>query len=131
MWYTLYDSQAKVFRAIGEQWKGAGALLSNAYSQLAFPITARRAEAISEALHRMFKEYPKPEFGIESIFLDEDTAVGVEQTTVLDLPFARLLRFRKMGDAPKTAHMSDCLIVAPLSGHYATMLRDTIKGMLV
>ena len=131
MWYTLYDSQVKVFRAIGEQWKGAGALWSNAYSQLAFPITARRAEAISEALHRMFKEYPKPEFGIESIFVNEETAVGVEQTTVLDLPFARLLRFRKMGDAPKTAHMSDCLIVAPLSGHYATLLRDTVKGMLV
>ena len=130
MWYTLYNSQAKVFRAIGEQWKAASSLWDNAYAKMALPITARRAGALAESMHRMFKEYPKPEFGIQSIFLDESTAVGVEQETVVDLPFARLLRFRKTGTTP-TKHMSDCFIVAPLSGHYATLLRDTVKGMLV
>lgn len=130
MWYTLYNSQAKVFRAIGEQWKAASSLWDNAYAKMALPITARRAGALAESMHRMFKEYPKPEFGIQSIFLDESTAVGVEQETILDAPFARLLRFRKTGTTP-TKHMSDVLIVAPLSGHYATLLRDTVKGMLV
>lgn len=130
MWYTLYNSQARMFRAIGEQWNMAGSLWGNAYAQLAFPFTSRRVEALAESMHRMFKEYPKPEFGIQSIFVGQDVAVGVEETVVQETPFARLLRFRKVEGAT-TEHMSDCLIVAPLSGHYATLLRDTVKGMLV
>ena len=130
MWYTLYNSQSKIFRAIGEQWKVASSMWDNAYAKIAAPTTSRRASAMAESMHRMFKEYPKPEFGIQSIFLNETTAVGVQEHVVLDAPFARLLRFQKTGTTP-TEHMSDCLIVAPLSGHYATLLRDTVKGMLV
>ena len=130
MWYTLYNSQAKIFRAIGEQWKTASSMWDKAYAKMAAPTTSRRAGALAESMHRMFKEYPKPEFGIQSIFLDETTAVGVQEHVVFDSPFARLLRFQKIGTV-STKHMSDCLIVAPLSGHYATLLRDTVKGMLV
>lgn len=130
MWYTLYNSQAKMLRSIGEQWRGAGALWANAYVEKAFPITVRYATAVAESLHRMVKEYPKPEFGIQSIFLEDDTAVGVQEHVLVDAPFARLLRFSKT-QGPTTQHMSDCFIVAPLSGHYATLLRDTVKGMLV
>lgn len=130
MWYTLYNTQAKIFRTIGERWKGTNLLWEGAYAQKALPITTRYATALAESLHRMFKEYPKPEFGIQSISLDEKTVASVEQETVADTPFVRLIRFRKTG-TPSTKHMSDCFIVAPLSGHYATLLRDTVKGMLV
>ena len=130
MWYTFYNSQARVFRAIGEHWKTASSMWDTTYAKLVLPITARRAGALAESMHRMFKEYPKPEFGIQSISLDEETVVGVEENVLIDTPFARLLRFRKTNTA-HTTHMSDCFIVAPMSGHYATLLRDTVKGMLV
>ncbi|MBV1918440.1 MAG: polyhydroxyalkanoate depolymerase, partial [Sphingomonadaceae bacterium] len=68
----------------------------------------------------------KPAFGIETITVD-GTAHSVTQSTVLHKPFANLLRFSHEGladDAPRL------LIVAPMSGHYATLLRGTVARML-
>lgn len=130
MWYTLYNQQARIFRAFGESLRGSNAMWNTALVRQFLPNSLRHSSATTEALHRMFKEYPQPEFGITSVFLDESTPIGVVQTTLLDLPFVRLLEFKKTG-GPTTEHKSDCLIVAPLSGHYSTLLRDTVKGMLI
>ena len=67
----------------------------------------------------------KPEFGLESTIVDGRT-VAVHEEIVLRKPFGQLKRFRREGveDSPRL------LIVAPMSGHYATLLRGTVERML-
>lgn len=70
--------------------------------------------------------YGKPEFGIAEVEIDGKSH-EVMESTVLKRPFGDLLRFRVEGagdDRPKL------LIVAPMSGHYATLLRGTVERML-
>jgi poly(3-hydroxybutyrate) depolymerase len=67
----------------------------------------------------------KPEFGIDRVLVDGKT-VPVAEEVVLRKPFGQLKRFRREGieGGPKL------LIVAPMSGHYATLLRGTVERML-
>jgi poly(3-hydroxybutyrate) depolymerase len=67
----------------------------------------------------------KPEFGLESTIV-EGRVVPVREEIVLRKPFGQLKRFRREGveGGPKL------LIVAPMSGHYATLLRGTVERML-
>ena len=76
----------------------------------------------------MTRRYGKPEFGITSAEVD-GRRVGVSEEVVWQKPFCSLLHFRR--DLPKD-HSPDpkVLIVAPLSGHYATLLRGTVEAML-
>ena len=67
----------------------------------------------------------KPEFGIETTIVAGDE-VAVHEEIVLRKPFGQLKRFRREGieDSPRL------LIVSPMSGHYATLLRGTVERML-
>ncbi|HEY0445024.1 MAG TPA: polyhydroxyalkanoate depolymerase [Allosphingosinicella sp.] len=67
----------------------------------------------------------KPEFGLETTIVDGKT-VTVTEEVVLRKPFGQLKRFRREGieGSPRL------LIVAPMSGHYATLLRGTVERML-
>jgi poly(3-hydroxybutyrate) depolymerase len=67
----------------------------------------------------------KPEFGIDSVVVDGRT-VAVSEEIVLRKAFGQLKRFRREGveTGPKL------LIVSPMSGHYATLLRGTVERML-
>jgi poly(3-hydroxybutyrate) depolymerase len=67
----------------------------------------------------------KPEFGLESTIVDGKT-VAVHEEIVLRKPFGQLKRFRREGveNSPRL------LIVAPMSGHYATLLRGTVERLL-
>ena len=67
----------------------------------------------------------KPAFGLESTVVD-GVEVAVREDIVMQMPFGQLKRFVKDGieNAPKL------LIVAPMSGHYATLLRGTVERML-
>ena len=136
MFYALYDQQQKLFQRTGHLYDSVHNWWSFPPLGAHFPFTTRFVQSTAEALYRMMKEYPKPEFGITSVYIPSDARVDptVENTRVLqetieDRSFSRLLKFTKP-DFPTTKHASDVLIVAPLSGHYATLLRDTVKSML-
>jgi poly(3-hydroxybutyrate) depolymerase len=89
---------------------------------------ARNVSAAAELFERMTRRYGKPVFGFHSVEVD-----GVEtpilQEYVWQKPFCRLLRFRREfeGAAPRQAKL---LIVAPMSGHYATLLRGAVEAFL-
>src|SRR6185312_1256577 len=93
----------------------------------------RRISAGLDLLHRLAKDYEKPEFGIHSVDID-GVAVAVQQRIALEKPFCRLLRFKRFSDdLPMLSRMKDqptVLVVAPLSGHHATLLRDTVRELL-
>src|SRR5690606_14362853 len=82
---------------------------------------------------RIGKDYEKPAFDIHSIEIDGNICPVVEKVA-LDRPFCRLLRFKRhTDDAGSISEMKGqptVLIVAPLSGHHATLLRDTVRTML-
>ena len=75
------------------------------------------------------RRYGKPEWGINSTTIDGKTAKVTPQT-VLALPFCNLVRFTRSGKAAANRDDPKVLIVAPMSGHYATLLRGTVKAML-
>ncbi|TWI01035.1 poly(3-hydroxybutyrate) depolymerase [Luteimonas cucumeris] len=94
---------------------------------------ASRLAANYELFYRIGKDYEKPEFGIHSIDI-EGHKVPVVEIEALSKPFCKLLRFKRYtDDAGNIADLKDdpiVLVVAPLSGHHATLLRDTVRTLL-
>ena len=74
------------------------------------------------------RRYAKPEFGLSSTLVDGVDTPVVEEV-VWAKPFCRLLQFRRMLPASRVDDPK-VLIVAPMSGHYATLLRGTVEVML-
>ncbi len=89
----------------------------------------RAAAASCEMFERLTRRYGKPEFGIDSIEVKGE-AVEIAELDVLARPFCTLKRFRRRGRAQSLAPLPRLLIVAPLSGHYATLLRGTVRALL-
>ena len=78
-----------------------------------------------ELMSRFEITHVRPEFGIDSVRVG-NREVAVTTETVLDLPFGKLLRFAKDIDTRQPR----VLLLAPLSGHFATLLTGTIKTLL-
>ncbi|WP_082491086.1 polyhydroxyalkanoate depolymerase [Aureimonas sp. Leaf454] len=89
---------------------------------------ARRITAMAEVFERSTRVYGKPQFGLNETVVN-GLRVPVVDKPVWQKPFARLLHFER--ELPKT-HKKDprFLIVAPMSGHYATLLRGTVEALL-
>ena len=69
--------------------------------------------------------HERPPYHIDSV-REGNRDVPVVEEVVLSLPFGSLLRFRKDSDAPQ----AKVLVVAPMSGHFATLLRNTVATLL-
>ena len=85
----------------------------------------RKISAACEVMSRMRLTHSRPAYGITSITVGDDTFPVVEEQT-LSLPFGTLLHFKKEG----VSGQPPVLLVAPLSGHFATLLRDTARTLL-
>jgi poly(3-hydroxybutyrate) depolymerase len=94
---------------------------------------SQRLSASYDLMHRLGKDYEKPEFGIRTIGVD-GVEVAVHERIEVKKPFCDLIRFKRLTDdaatLDKIKDQPVVLIVAPLSGHYATLLRDTARTML-
>ena len=94
---------------------------------------AARIAAGYELLYRIGKDYEKPAFDITSVEAHGDTVPVVEKV-VMEKPFCRLLRFKRHSDRAQVleAFKRDpaVLVVAPLSGHHSTLLRETVRALL-
>ena len=85
----------------------------------------RSAAAGLRLAQRLTQSYDKPAFGITSVVVHEHT-VAIEEECVLDMPFCKLLHFKKHS----RQEMPKLLLIAPMAGHYATLLRDTVRDSL-
>jgi poly(3-hydroxybutyrate) depolymerase len=125
MLYDAYEMQrsllagASTLANIGADWLNNPANPLS-YSQMG-PIMASALDVFAHASALR----GKPEFGLETTIVD-GSAVAVTEEIVLRKPFGQLKRFRREGveNSPKL------LLVAPMSGHYATLLRGTVERML-
>lgn len=89
----------------------------------------RPVGAACELLTRMSLSHTRPAFGIHSMSTAEGDIPVVEET-VMSTPFGTLLHFRKLEAAAPSVAMPSVLVVSPLSGHFATLLRDTVSTLL-
>ncbi len=102
----------------------ADALQNSPFVPAAFQPFFGHAKGISTLWERATRSYPKPEFGIKETFLGEER-IAISQETMWRKPFCNLEHFARDTNRidPKV------LMVAPMSGHYATLLRGTVKTM--
>ncbi|MFY9509403.1 MAG: polyhydroxyalkanoate depolymerase [Rubrivivax sp.] len=133
MLYQLYETQRALMSPFSEFASAAAKLYDHPLSPFAHTPMAQRVSAGFDLLHRLAKEYEKPEFNITAASVD-GVQVAVQQHVAVEKPFCRLLRFKRFTDDPQAlATMKSqptVLVVAPLSGHHATLLRDTVKSLL-
>ena len=96
------------------------------------PITytpfGRNMAAGAELFERMTRRYGKPIFGLDSATVDGHE-VAVTEEVVWERPFGRLLHFVR-AEPWRDQPQAKLLVVAPMSGHYATLLRGTVEAFL-
>jgi poly(3-hydroxybutyrate) depolymerase len=86
----------------------------------------RRVSAALDVFSRLRLTHSRPDYGITAVGQAQDT-VPVQEEVTLSLPFGQLLHFKK-STSPES--QPKVLLVAPLSGHFATLLRDTVRTLL-
>jgi poly(3-hydroxybutyrate) depolymerase len=125
MLYQLYEMQHRVLAPFNSLAEQASDLFGSPASPFFYTPLARNLWAYYDLLARITRRYEKPAFGIDQVAVG-GKVVPVREEVVLERPFCRLLRFHRkgVGAAPRV------LVFAPLSGHYATLLRDTVRTLL-
>jgi poly(3-hydroxybutyrate) depolymerase len=128
MFYQLYELN----HAMMAPWRAAADAMRLAYANPLNPIShtyvGRAAAAGLEVFERTTRRYGKPEFGLPETVVD-GVPVAVQERIVWREPFCNLIHFERA--VPKgRASDPKVLIVAPMSGHYATLLRGTVEALL-
>ena len=133
MLYQIYETQRALMSPFSEFASASAKLYDHPLSPFAHTPMAERISASFDLLHRLAKEYEKPPFNITAATV-EGVEVAVQEQVALTKPFCRLLRFKRFTDNPKALDtmksQPTVLVVAPLSGHHSTLLRDTVKSLL-
>ena len=133
MLYQIYETQRSFMEPFADYALATSKLYSNPHLPLQKTTFAQRMSASFDLMYRLAKDYEKPEFGITSVDVD-GVEVAIHERVELRKPFCELRRFKRFSDDPATLGelktQPVVLIVAPLSGHYATLLRDTVRSML-
>jgi poly(3-hydroxybutyrate) depolymerase len=126
MLYEAYQAQNDVLapvRLIAETFRG---FLDQPWPLVGNAPLVRTAAAAMELLSNAGMSHRRPEFGIRTVMI-EGKEVAVSEEIVASEPFCDLLHFRKDA-APEEPRI---LVVAPLSGHFATLLRGTVQTFLL
>lgn len=125
MLYQLYDLQHAAMTPLRLVAEATQATFQNPFFPGSYTKAGRALAAGAELLERTTRRWGKPEFGLPTTTVN-GREVKVTEVPVLEKPFGTLLRFERAvpSDHPKV------LLVAPLSGHYATLLRGTVKQLM-
>lgn len=133
MIYQLYEFQRALLSPLTAWAQASAESFVNPANPLSMLPGADRVAAGYELLYRLGKKYEKPEFGIKTVRSNNRDIPIVEQT-ILEKPFCKLLRFKRYADDAETISLlkdePSVLVCAPLSGHHATLLRDTVRTLL-
>ena len=133
MLYQIYETQRALMAPFSEFASASAKLYDHPLSPFARLPMAERISAGFDLLHRLAKEYEKPPFGITAATVN-GVEIAVQEQVALHKPFCRLLRFKRFTDSSKALDVMKeqptVLVVAPLSGHHSTLLRDTVKSLL-
>jgi poly(3-hydroxybutyrate) depolymerase len=123
--YDLMESMRNT-----NQWLGATARAFGSYPAMALTTNPmiEWAKAWGEVTERSFaRMVTKPDWGIPSVTAEDGKDHTVRVMTLVEKPFGNLIHFKVPGRAPRPRRV---LLVAPMSGHYATLLRKTVISLL-
>jgi poly(3-hydroxybutyrate) depolymerase len=125
MIYQIHDLQMATLRPFSIQARMVRKLYSSSYNPWSYGPIGRYIRGSMELIERQTDVYEKPEFGFTEVLVGGEM-VEVKVENVCSKPFCDLLHFRRSvkRDDPKV------LLVAPMAGHYATLLRKTAAYFL-
>ncbi len=131
MLYQVREAQRAVLNPLSSWAEAMSQMYSNPYSPYAYAPFAPRVAAGFELLHRLGKEYEKPAWNLPTTTIDGHEVSVVERIEV-SKPFCRLIKFERLMPPALARRRPDpvVLLFAPLSGHHATLLRDTVRALL-
>ena len=131
MLYQLHEMNRTLLSPLIQWAEASSKLFTSPVSLLAHSPFSQRIAAGYELMFRLGKQYEKPEFGITTTEVD-GISVDITEEIVINKPFCSLRHFRKdlSGTTLSKVKHPKVLLVAPLSGHHATLLRDTVRGLL-
>lgn len=125
--YSLYDIEHQAAEPFMRYSKMLHSSVSNPLNPLSWTLAGRMVGAGIEVFDSLTSVRGKPEWQINTVKI-KGQQQAIAQTVLQDLPFAEIRRFSlAKADASRPAPV---LIVAPMSGHYATLLRDTVRRIL-
>jgi poly(3-hydroxybutyrate) depolymerase len=125
MIYQFYQAQADLLYPLRQFARLGASLTAILASGACAPHAVRQVAAGLTLFADAELSHQRPPFGVASVTLD-GRSVPVLEESVDDTPFGSLLHFRK----DSTINQPRVLLVAPMSGHFATLLRDTVRVML-
>ncbi len=123
--YDLMESMRNT-----NQWLGATARAFGSYPAMALVANpmVEWIKAWGEVTERSFaRMVTKPDWGIPTVTVEDGKDHTVRIMNVVEKPFGNLIHFKVPGRVPRTRRV---LLVAPMSGHYATLLRKTVISLL-
>ncbi len=125
MLYHMYEFQHSFFAPARYAVDMTQKALDNPLNPLSHMFGAKQISAACDVLEQITRRYGKPKFGLNETLIDGEM-VSIEEQNILEKPFCNLKYFKRdiKNDDPKL------LIVSPMSGHYATLLRGTVEAML-
>ena len=133
MLYQIYETQRSLMEPFADFSQATAKMLGNPLTLFGQSPVTQRMSAGFDLLYRLGKDYEKPTFGIHTVDVD-GVDVAIAERVEINKPFCELRRFKRFSDdvatLGKLKGQPPVLIVAPLSGHYATLLRDTVATML-
>ncbi|MBM3617565.1 MAG: polyhydroxyalkanoate depolymerase [Alphaproteobacteria bacterium] len=125
--YNIHEAQHASMAPFHTMATAYKVFFRSPYNILSYTRFGKSMAAASELMERATRNYLKPEFGIDRTSIDGKRVDVVEEVVDDSRPFGRLLHFRKPKQFDKQPKI---LLVAPMSGHHATLLRGTVRGLL-
>lgn len=128
--YWLYEMGHAALNPVRALADATKLFYKNPANPLAHTTYGKSMAAAAELFERSTRRYGRPEWMIDSTVVGGGERVPVHITTVWERPFCRLLHFERGFTRAPRRPQPKLLIVAPMSGHYATLLRGTVEAFL-
>lgn len=127
MLYQLHDLHNAALTPARLAAEAGQHVFRNPYNPFSYSTAARAWAAACDVFEHSTRPYGKPSFGIAHTPVG-DAVATVEEEVIDAHPFCDLLHFKR--SAPAAQDDPKLLIVAPMSGHFATLLRDTVRALM-
>ncbi len=127
--YWMYEMGQASLNPLRAMTDATKLLFQNPLNPMSHTEFGKSVAASCELFERTTRRYGKPEWGIKDVEV-AGMRVPVTVQSIWERPFCRLLHFERVMARPLRAPQPRVLLVAPMSGHYATLLRGTVEAFL-
>ena len=127
MLYSLYDAKNQALSPFRMMAEATRISFTNPWNPWAYTPFGRALAAGSDVMESIMRERAKPAWGVDWVTI-EGEVYPVEREIVRARPFCELVHFKRVGAEKRND--PKILLVAPMSGHFATLLRGTVQALI-